>query len=421
MVKLFEVLTLLLSIIVPTLSSLPLRADQTQLGSQSIYFYRDTESASYAAPICDWNITIVDYLEITNEISDGKFLLSTNYSINDHHYDIELFEEDCLTTPSGPTNFPLEFYNAINDASNVTYNNDIELQFVYDQAKIQESSLWTGYPDGRGEAKFCIRFNNYLSKPGDVNYYGPSGSDDPFYLQINFLEITYNIVVDSLTDFQIDSNIDITRDGSEDGGTQFINYEENIIAYTCDTSFQNVSLEYAQGDFVNICVETVEGSAFEVHSIKDLTVLQMNETATPAVPILQFDYVSDFRDSPLSVSQCRHSNTTAAVCMTKMQLLSSWFGADTMSVSDSELYVTGSIRLDYLGRRLSVNVPLNVRVGGYADEQKRVDIRALTENPSAGFALKLLMTDGVESTGMSLRGFFSAAVAFIAGVYTAVV
>jgi len=61
----------------------------------------------------------------------------------------------------------------------------------------------------------------------------------------------------------------------------------------------------------------------------------------------------------LAESECKEDakNTSVAVCKTKMQLLSAYFDLD----NPDNLFANGTVKLDYIGRRLSVDVPLNIR------------------------------------------------------------
>lgn len=245
---------------------------------------------------------------------------------------VELFKDDCKTLPT--PSCPIIFYN--NDNNITSMVNNLHLEFRYNQTMVEESDLWTASKTG-GNVEFCIKVTNYI--------------DPAMTLGTNFHEVVYRIEVDSLTDFN--ETIDVTRTAELDGGVEVINYEEDIVVYQCDDAFDEIVSPSAvtQGDFVQICVETVEGSALEVHSIKELVVSQKGTYRYP--------YVKGFVDSPLAESTCIASNTTEAKCKTKLQMLSAYFN----EVDPEDVDVEGVVKLDYVGRRLraSVDVPLKAK------------------------------------------------------------
>lgn len=319
--------------------------------------------------------------------------MRTNYTIEDHHYDVELFEKDCKTPPSGPTSFPIVFYDQTNNVDTVNKVNDIELKFLYDQAIVEESSLWKANKTG-GCVEFCIRLNNYLSEP-------PLPMND-FYLLVNFLEVKYKIEVDSLTDFN--TTIDIFRtDALEE--KEFIDYEENIDVFQCNDDYLEISnpLPLTQGDFLQICVETEYGSKFGVHSIKELDVSQDGSKLYP--------YIDDFITSRLAATSCKMSNSTSAICKAKVQLIALYFD----EYDPSDLFVNGTVKLDYVGdRRLSVDVPLNLRPSKHGIDESRM----LTEETAAssfGLEVALQNSEDVESSASSkaaVQLLVSAVIAF---------
>lgn len=398
-------------------------ASTTSLSSQSGYCYSDTQSASAIdTPVHDWNITLVDEMEIIKPaLSHGLYLMSTNYTIDDHHYDVELFEKDCRTTPTGPTNFPIMFYNTSNSVT-MNRTNNIELLFLYNQTIVQESSLWESNRIG-GTVEFCIRFNNYLSENPPGAYYIPLPGSDPFDIQVNHFEVTYTISVNSMSDFEVDDLIGIERKGADNARVD-IDYEEEITAYICDDAYNMVSTVYTQGDYVNICVETVDRSAFEVHSIKDLTVSQWDATGATPNLLTQFNYVISFEDSPLSLSDCMYSNTTSAICKTKIQLIANWFDHTRLDMSGHFLRVVGTVKMDYLGRRMSVNVPISLRIGGQRTVDSSGSIRRLNENSESSSFNTIIQIQTIEEAESSTNSFGDGgymlpfAVAILAGLFS---
>jgi len=346
-----------------------------------------------AKGLCEWDINMTSPLQIINEtdvgyddfytvnthIEDmfenidseqGKFIMRTDYRMYHRHYSIELFKKDCHTPMSGHPFFsPI----VVNNVDNSTGINEFSAYFFYLQKSVQESDIWTATKTG-GIVEFCLRVNNFLAEEKTDD------QDDVFDewgVPISFNETVYTITVDSLTDFE--TSIDIFRTGPQEG-EDFIDYEEDIDAYTCNDYYHPVSLTYTQGDYVNICVETVPGSRFEVHSIKDLTVCQANNTDDTV--LLAYDYVADFVDSPLAHSSCMDSNTTSAVCKSKVQLIAGYFVQDNIDAAMGELDVMGTVKLDYLGRRLTKDIPLKLRLGG-GDAGSEKTSRALEETDNS--------------------------------------
>lgn len=366
-------------------------ADAT--GPQSQYTY---ETTSTTTPKFDWNITIVDFISIdTPTTEQGIYNLRSTYLLDDRSYDVELFKVDCETAPSGIDSFPLVYKTAneetVNDSEFTT-----EIEWTYNQTMIESSDLWTSNKTG-GFSEFCIKLNNYL----------PEGMD-AFATEIHFLEIKYKIEVDSLTDFN--ATIDVTRIDATDGGTDVINYEDEIEVFQCDDTYTEIASPPAltQGDFLQLCVKTLADSKFGVHSVKELDLSQLD--ATPSL----YPYVDGFIDSPLAESDCKMDvkNTTDAVCKTKLQLLSAYFDLD----DPADLFANGTLKLDYVGRRLTVDVPVNLRVG---ESALAAEGRALAEsNEEAGtsFGLEVSLSGSGESdaSALSMGGLFSAGLAFLA-------
>jgi len=261
---------------------------------------------------------------------------------------------------------------------------------------IESSDIWTANKTG-GYSEFCIKLSNYLPEGGD-----------PFAREIHFLEIKYKIEVDSLTDFN--GTIDVTRIDATDGGTEVINYEDEIDVFQCDDDYVEIASPppLTQGDFLQLCVTTFPDSKFGVHSIMELDLSQQD--STPSL----YSYVDGFIDSPLAESDCKMDvkNTTDAVCKTKMQLLSAYFDLD----DPADLFANGTLKLDYVGRRLTVDVPVNLRVG---ERDLAAEGRALAEGideAGATFGLEVGLSGSGESeaSALSMGGLFSAGMAFLA-------
>jgi len=360
----------------------------------------------------DWDINLTYPLRIINESSivyddfhqqndiasfleaiedtQGKFILLTNYSMFHRHYSIEVLKKDCESAIDvNPFFTPM----VTNDVDNTTGINEIAAYFFYLQKSVQESDIWTSTKTG-GIVEFCVKVTNYLAEEKE-----PDQDDvfDEWGVPVTFNETVYTITVDSLTDFE--TTIDIERTGPEEG-FDTIDYEDDIEAYTCDSYYNPISLTYSQGDFVNICVETVETSKFEVHSIKDLTVAQIDDSNSAV--LLSFDYVDNFVDSRLASSTCIDSNTTSAICKTKLQLIAGFFIQESIDAADGELDVYGTVKLDFLGRRLSMDIPMNLRLG---DESGRSQNSRSLDESSKSFDV----TIGIEASEMEDEnsGFFS--------------
>lgn len=375
------------------------------VSDQSQYAY---ESTNVNTPKFDWNITLLELLTIDkpNE-GQGIYNCRSTYQLDDQSYDVEFFEKDCTTTPTdldGNTfRFPLTFDNATETAVSST-EITTELEWTYNQTKIETSSLWTANKTG-GYAEFCIRVNNYLAANA---WDGATVGADPWYRQMHFFEATYKIELDALTDFN--TTVSIERTSSTDGGTNngenVINYEEEIMVFQCEDDFTETSPvePLTQGDFLQLCVKTVDGSRFGVHSIKELDVSQDSEKLFP--------YVNGFLDSPLTDTACTASNTTDATCRAKMQLLSAYFDDDV----PSDLFANGTVKLDYVGRRLSVDVPMNVAFNGARNGiDRNVGAARMLEEQDGGFGINVAVESSVDkesdATSISAGGLFSAAVA----------
>ena len=267
--------------------------------------------------------------------------MTTSYILDDRHYSVSLYKKDCLSKPT-PTN---AISLVLGDIKNniVNSQNNVDLMFMYNQTSVETSDIWTANKTG-GYSEFCIKVRNFLEEDGN-----------PLSREIHFLEVKYKIEVDFLTDFN--ATIDVARIDATDGGVEEINYEEEITVFQCKDDYSKITspVPLTQGDFLQLCVTTISGSKFGVHSVKELDVSQVD--GTPSL----YPYVDAFVDSPLAESKCLDSakNTSAAVCKTKMQLLSAYFD----STNPAALFANGTVKLDYVGRRLSVDVPLNLYHG----------------------------------------------------------
>lgn len=150
--------------------------------------------------------------------------------------------------------------------------------------------------------------------------------------------------------------LDLYRTNVTDGGTQYINYDEEITSYQCDDSFNEVnSIEiYSQGANAQICIETVSESAFEIKSITDILVSRIDDSSK------SYAYIQSGYPSPLGRTKCQDLNTPSAKCMVRMQLIS-YFFEDEIPV---DLAISGFISLEFIGvqgRKLSIDTPIRIR------------------------------------------------------------
>jgi len=361
----------------------------------STYSQVDVERDDDSTPTFDWNITVTDFLSIDKPtVEQGIYTLRSSYVLDDRSFDVEFYEVDCLTQATGISDFPIQY------KSNVITENgseiDVELLWEYNQTEVESSSIWTANKTG-GYSEFCIRVSNYLEE-----------GSDPFAREIHFLEIEYKIEVDSLTDFN--ASITVDRIDATDGGTEEINYEEEITVYQCEDDYSMITSPppLTQGDFLQLCVKTITGSKFGVNSIKELDVSQ--EDDTPSL----YPYVDGFIASPLAESACdlTVANTSAAVCKAKMQLLSAYFDLD----DPADLFANGTVKLDYVGRRLSVDVPVSLRYNSDGAVGAEAG-RALAEEGGASFGLEVGLsgeTGESAASALSMGALFSAGMAFLA-------
>ena len=268
-----------------------------------------------------WDLELVTpgYLE-EPPIADGVQKFIANYNMSDRYYGIEVFKADCSTASTG-----LILDSTID--SKAGGDNSMEAIFIYNQSVIQASNLWTANTTG-GDVDFCIKVSLYSNETNGILF--------------NFVETTYKIQVDLTTGFS--TSVDVVRTAAGDGGLETIDIDENITAYQCNDTFHEISSPPAltQGEALQICVETEDGSAFEVASFKDVKISQNGTKA--------FDYVTNFADSYWASSSCKDTNTPTSVCKVKMQLLGDYF-ADS---DPADLTVEGVVKMDYLGRRRRV-------------------------------------------------------------------
>jgi len=247
---------------------------------------------------------------------------------------MEVFTNDCVT-PSNALAL-----NSTNDSKN-SGTNRLEVIFLYNQTVIQESNLWTATLTG-GNVDFCLKLGIYSNSSGGILF--------------NFIETTYQVQVNLITGFS--TNVDVVRNVAGDGGVETIDVDENIIVYQCSDTYQQILSPPAltQGDALQICVKTDDGSVFEVTSFKDVSINQ-NGTKT-------FNYITNFANSYWASSSCRDTNSTVSLCKLKMQLIGDFF-SDT---NPADLTVEGVVKVDFLGRRI-----LQMGSGSSGGETKRTD------------------------------------------------
>ena len=301
-------------------------------------------------------------------VEDGVEEFITTYNISDRDYDIEVFKNDC-STPSSD----LTLTTTVDSKS--SGQNHPEATFLYNHTVIQSGNLWTGNSTG-GNVNFCVKLGLYSNSSGGI--------------LINFIDTIYKIEVDLTTGFSTTVNVD--RTVASDGGVERIDVDQNITVYQCNDSFDELTLPppLNQSDALQLCMMTENDSLFEVGAIEDVTVRQNGTKA--------FDYVTSFVDSYWAVSSCMAINTAASKCKVKIQLMGEYFS----DANPTDITVSGSVKLDYLGRRRLDDV------GGDhgMDEMRRslLDKDEVTDSEGAAFNVDVVLTSkpNNEETGSEI-------------------
>merc|ERR1712050_521457 len=100
--------------------------------------------------------------------------------------------------------------------------------------------------------------------------------------------------------------------------------------------------------------------------------------------------------------------------MGKMQLLASYF----VDVQPSDLFANGTVKLDYVGRRLTIDVPLNnLKLSSHSEEE---DARSLVESGAPSFGLEVeLAANDVESGSLEtyVKETFMSILAGVASIF----
>ena len=81
-----------------------------------------------------------------------------------------------------------------------------------------DAGIWTSSING-GQIRFCVVMSLFLKH----------NNED---VLMNFHETRYSINVDKTTDFEL-VDIEAERTGAQVGGSELIDYEENITAFQC--------------------------------------------------------------------------------------------------------------------------------------------------------------------------------------------
>ena len=87
--------------------------------------------------------------------------MTTNYTLDDRHYKVELYKKDCKTQANVENAITFKTGENTNTPIN-SKDNFAHLVFQYNQTMVESSDLWTANKTG-GNVEFCIKFSNFLS------------------------------------------------------------------------------------------------------------------------------------------------------------------------------------------------------------------------------------------------------------------
>ena len=249
----------------------------------------------------------------------GQSTFTMEYNVSNRDYEFDVFQEDCTTIVEyalGET----ESVNSLGDGFlNVTASLAISQEDIENDA-----SIWTSSING-GEIRFCVVMSLFLKHDNED-------------VLMNFHETVYRINVDKTSDFEL---VDIVaeRTGAQDGGSEFIDYEENITAFQCNDDYTMISpvRPLSQGDILQVCVLVEDNnSIFEVDYVQDMNITQPDNDDSPVMVVSNR---TNFAYDALTFTECNGGNNQ--ICRVKFQLLASFFGKS----EPPDLTVSGIIKL----------------------------------------------------------------------------
>jgi len=273
-----------------------------------IKFYLQIEEA----PKYEWYIDLIN-----NATMSGERALLIDFNISNRVFDIDVFQNDCVTSVIG----------ALKETETVTGLGNgfkkVAVSVEIDQAEIEGDNVWTSSANG-GEIDFCIVMKLFLNETRrDL---------------IQFMETQFKIIVDTTAQFTI-SEITTDRISARSGGVENIDYEVDIDAYQCeDDGSRKIPTLMTQGDIMQVCVMVDEStsSIFEINQIYSFNITQ--GTGGTPVKVLYNDGNSMQYPTLTDVEKIDLPNNIIKV---KFQLLGSFFSHD----DPDSLKVSGIVKL----------------------------------------------------------------------------
>ena len=312
----------------------------------------------------EWYIT-----PLNNGTINDQSTFTMDYNISNREYVFDVFQEDCTT----------KVEIALAETESVSSLGDGFLNVTASLAISQEdiesnTGIWTSSIDG-GQIRFCVVMSLFLKHDNED-------------VLMNFHETVFTINVDKTTGFELE-NIVAERTGAHDGGSELIDYEENITAFQCDDDYTVMTPVpiLNQGDILQVCVlvENVN-SIFEVDYVQDMNITQLENDDSPVMVIANG---TSFAYDALTFIECNGGNNQ--ICRVKFQLLASFF--DKSDPPDLSVSGIVKLKLKTTARRLHQSVD----IGFYRDVNNIGSIRRFERNKAMDFTLNVELSNGFDS------------------------
>ncbi len=235
-------------------------------------------------------------------------MLSQNYNISNHAFDVKYYKHDCKT----------ELIHSVYQQNNVISGIEANPVFIkLESSAIFNSSeffyadldgIYNGDESG-GYVNICIRSDIFLT--------------DEKIVSMNFLEKRVDIFV-SLHSASFNFDIDAYRTGTSENENIDVDYSKYVEGYQCDPNNAgdaNYEGTYAQGSILNICVRSKNPQVIDVETFLNILVEQDVD-----VNGKKFQYITDgaYHDGITHID-CETNSSPIKICVGELNLLGIFF------------------------------------------------------------------------------------------------
>ena len=317
----------------------------------------------------DWDLDRLGNVTVSFSTDTASEELVLNYNIHLRDYDVEIFQEDCLT-PVASSVVGVSSDVSITSAT----HGDLEVTLDVRQDSVVGSGIWTDTGVGFGLIALCIRVDLL--------------NNDVDRTSVHFHEQRLFVTIDLTQDFHVE-DIDLARIApAEESESVTIDYD--LYACHCDASYVCTDNILTQGSDIFICVFSNETNV-DIVSIPTLDFKQGNTTYRVVENTLE--------DSLTEVTIGLNGGSLAVI---RSQLISELF----VNSDPANLTAWGDAVVAFVARR----------------ERGLRTLAKGSETGMAGFNIEVALASSVdgeegESSGGTVYGITSLMVAMFAGVF----